>query len=129
LTSDVLNIGQVLKIPSSSAVTPTPPPVTPLPPANSFSYTVRSGDTLFFLAQRFGTTADAIMALNNLTSASLSIGQVLRIPGNAFQYTVQSGDTLFSLGQRFGTTADRIRDFNNLTSTALSIGQVLLIPQ
>lgn len=122
LTSDVLNVGQVLLIPRTG----TTPPPTQTP---SFNYTVRSGDTLFILAQRFGTTADAIRSLNNLTSNALSIGQVLKIPGNVISHTVQSGDTLFLLAQRFGTTVDVIRRFNALTSDALSLGQILLIPR
>lgn len=46
----------------------------------SFLYTVRSGDTLWLLSRRFGTTVDAIKRLNGLTSDNLQIGQVLRIP-------------------------------------------------
>ena len=122
LTSDVLNIGQVLKIPGAGT-TPTPPP-----PGNYFNYTVRSGDTLWLMAQRFGTTVAAIKALNNLASDALSIGQVLKIPGSFFQYTVVSGDTLWLLAQRFGTTVAAIKALNNLASDSLSIGQILLIP-
>ena len=50
------------------------------PPAGTFNYTVRSGDTLWILAQRFGTTVDILRQLNGLTSDTLNIGQVLRIP-------------------------------------------------
>ncbi len=119
LTSDIILVGQVLKIPSAT----TPP--------NYFNYTVVAGDTLFALAQRFGTTVQAIMDLNGLTSTNLSIGQVLKIPGQApsyFNYTVVAGDTLFALAQRFGTTVQAIMQLNGLTSTTLSIGQVLRIP-
>ena len=129
LTSDVLMIGQVLRIPVSTTTPPQPPqPPTP-PPANYFNYTVRPGDTLFFLAQRFGTTVNAIKSLNNLTSDALSVGQILKIPGSFFLYTVRAGDTLYLLGQRFGVSVNSIMSVNNLTSGALSIGQVLIIPQ
>ncbi|MCI8327832.1 MAG: LysM peptidoglycan-binding domain-containing protein [Lachnospiraceae bacterium] len=67
LTNDMLNIGQVLKIPTSQ--------VTPY-----IEYTVRSGDTLWQLARTYGTTVDAIKSLNGLTSDMLNIGQVLLIP-------------------------------------------------
>ncbi|MCH5256900.1 MAG: LysM peptidoglycan-binding domain-containing protein [Lachnospiraceae bacterium] len=122
LTSDTLYIGQVLKIPTS-----------PSPSPSYFEYTVRSGDTLWILAQRYGTTVDAIKSLNGLTSDSLYIGQVLKIPTSSespsyFEYTVRSGDTLWLLAQRFGTTVDAIKSLNGLTSNELSIGQVLLIP-
>ena len=135
LTSDALSIGQVLKIPGTGGVTPPPPPI------GYFNYTVVSGDTLWLLAQRFGTTVDAIKSLNNLTSDALSIGQVLKIPsttttpppqpppsGNYINYTVRSGDNLWTLAQRFGTTMQALMEFNGLTSNALSIGQVLKIP-
>jgi LysM repeat protein/peptidoglycan hydrolase-like protein with peptidoglycan-binding domain len=124
LKSDVLMIGQILLIPGSQT-TPTPP---------AFTYTVRSGDTLWLLAQRFNTTVASIRALNNLTSDVLYIGQMLLIPGTntappSFTYTVRSGDTLWILAQRFNTTVAAIKALNNLTSDALHIGQVLLIPQ
>ena len=67
LTSDMLNIGQVLKRPTGQT------------PAY-FEYTVRPGDTLWLLSQRFGTTVDAIKRLNGLTGDLLNVGQVLRIP-------------------------------------------------
>ncbi len=67
LSSDDLNIGQVLKIPTGQA-------------PSYFEYTVRAGDTLWLLSQRYGTTVDAIKSLNGLTGNLLNIGQVLLIP-------------------------------------------------
>ncbi len=100
--------------------------------AGYFEYTVRSGDTLWRLAQQFHTTVDAIRRLNGLSGDTLYIGQVLKIPTpenyGYFEYTVRSGDTLWQLAQRFGTTVDAIRRLNGLTSDILRIGQVLLIP-
>ena len=137
LTSDIITVGQVLRIP---VATPVAPPVTPpTPPTGYFNYTVVSGDTLYLLSRRFGTTVDAIKSLNGLTSDALSIGKVLKIPSvsppittppaaNFINYTVRPGDTLYTLATRFGTTVNAIMTLNNLTSSALSIGQVLLIP-
>lgn len=67
LTSDLINVGQVLKIPSSQS-------------GPYFEYTVRSGDTLWLLSRRYDTTVEAIKSLNGLTSDMLNIGQVLKIP-------------------------------------------------
>ncbi len=123
LTSDNLNIGQVLKIPTTDTTD-----------ESYFEYVVRSGDTLWLLAQRYHTTVDAIKNLNGLSGNDLSIGQILKIPSAEpvpapyFEYTVRSGDTLWQLAQRFGTTVDAIKSLNGLRSDILNIGQVLKIP-
>lgn len=123
LTGNNLYIGQVLKIPTAGASG-----------GSYFEYVVRSGDTLWLLAQRYNTTVDAIKNLNGLSGNDLSIGQILKIPtaGAApapyFEYTVRSGDTLWLLAQRYGTTVDAIKNLNNLSSDILNIGQVLRIP-
>ncbi len=98
----------------------------------SFAYTVKSGDTLWLLANRFGTSVDAIKRLNSLTGDNLRIGQVLQIPtgqsSSYFDYTVRSGDTLWLLANRYGTTVDAVKRLNGLASDNLQIGQVLRIP-
>lgn len=105
----------------------------PGPEPGVVEYVVRSGDTLWLLAQRYGTTVAAIKSLNGLTSDVLNIGQVLKIPatgdGSYFEYTVRAGDTLWMLAQRYGTTVDMIRDLNGLTGDRLDVGQVLRIPR
>ena len=110
---------------------PKPDP-TPDAGGSSFAYTVRAEDTLWLLANRFGTTVDAIKRLNGLNSDILQIGQVLRIPSEQsssyFDYTVRAGDTLWLLANRYGTTVDAIKRLNGLTSDNLQIGQVLRIP-
>lgn len=69
LTSDNLSIGQVLRLPTRESTE-----------ESYFKYTVRAGDTLWLLAQRYGTTVNAIKSLNKLNSDILNIGQVLLIP-------------------------------------------------
>ena len=113
-----------------------PPPGTGVSPSpgtgNVIDYTVRSGDTLWLIANRYGTTVDAIKSLNGLTGNMLQIGQVLRIPVSQEQpyitYTVRSGDTLWLIANRYGTTVDAIKSLNGLIGNNLSIGQVLRIP-
>lgn len=123
LTGDDLQIGQVLRIPTAGSSD-----------GSYFEYVVRPGDTLWLLAQRYGTTVDAIIRLNGLPNDNLSIGQILKIPSAGetpapyFEYTVRSGDSLWMLAQRFGTTVDAIKRLNGLNSDNLSIGQVLRIP-
>ena len=117
LTSDILSIGQVLQIPSSSSSN------------NSGStYTVKAGDSLWNIANKYGITVDELKNLNNLTSNTLSIGQILKVPNGGNTYTVKSGDSLWSIANRYGTTVDTLKSLNGLTSNTLSIGQVLRLP-
>ncbi|MDE6713257.1 MAG: LysM peptidoglycan-binding domain-containing protein [Lachnospiraceae bacterium] len=67
LTSNMITTGQILKIPAGQN-------------APYIEYTVQSGDSLWLIARKYGTTVDAIKNLNGLTSDRLNIGQVLRIP-------------------------------------------------
>ncbi|HQD40636.1 MAG TPA: LysM domain-containing protein, partial [Bacillota bacterium] len=63
--------GQVICIPA---------PAPPMCPGGTL-YTIRPGDTIFALAQRFGTTVQAIIAANpGIDPLNLQIGQVICIP-------------------------------------------------
>ena len=119
LTSSLLSIGDVLKIPVIEDET-----------NKNNLYTVKKGDSLYKIAQNYDTTVSELMKLNNLTSTTLSIGQELKIPslsntGNT--YIVKKGDSLYKIAQNYNTTVDELMKLNNLTSTALSIGQELKI--
>jgi LysM repeat protein len=68
-------------ITASPTIEPTSrPTATPQPTIAATTYRVVAGDTLSGIAARYRTTVKALMDLNKLTSTTLHIGQVLRIP-------------------------------------------------
>ena len=100
------------------------------------SYVVKSGDTLWSIAKKYGVSVDELKEKNNLNSNALSINQVLLIPTvleevpeeeTGEYYTVVSGDTLYSIANKYGLTVDELKSLNNLSSNLLSIGQRLLV--
>jgi lysozyme len=150
--------------PTATAGGPTATPTVTIggtPISNDFPgtvfHTVQAGDTVGKLAELYGSTIDAIIAVNGLNqSAFIKVGQGLAIPvrlaapatstptitpivpvvptfppdvpsGNAV-YIVQPGDTLFRIAARYNTTITTIAQLNGITNVNLiRIGQRLVI--
>lgn len=102
-------------------------------------YTVRSGDTLSGIAQRYNTTYQAIAEKNGISNPNLIYpGQRLLISGKyasssgtsgSGAYTVRSGDCLSTIGSRFGVSWRSIASANGIRSPYwIYPGQVLTIP-
>lgn len=106
----------------------------------SRQYTVKTGDTLWKIAQRYNCTIQEIMEANDLTNYSLYTGQALTISGqnnestnnnsnyNYEYYTVKPGDALWKIARKFNTTTQRIMEINNIENYSIYIGQELRIP-
>ena len=119
LTSDILSIGQVLNISNSNTSLP------------SNTYIVKSGDSLYSIAKKYGITVDALKSANGKTSNLLSIGEILVIPtttATTRTYTVKAGDSLWKIATTYGVSVNALKQANGLSSDLLSIGQVLVIP-
>ncbi len=109
-----------------------------LPTSGSKTYTVKSGDTLYKIANLYNISVSALAKANNITNFNLiSVGQVLTIPGTSTtppptsttSYTVKSGDTLYSIARKYDVSVSALASANNITNLNLiSVGQVLKIP-
>lgn len=124
LSSNNLSVGQVLKLSYDAKNEDI---------KESNIYTVKKGDSLWLIANKYGTTVDELKSANNLKSNTLSIGQTLIIPEkkentNKISYVVKKGDSLWLIANKYDTTVEKIKSTNNLKGNTLSIGQVLVIP-
>lgn len=98
-------------------------------------YTVRSGDSLWKIAQKFDVTEKQLRIWNRLgwsnvirpgqrmivsargVTARKAIAKVSRKPAGPLQkvvYTVRPGDTLWAIGREFEVDTNQIRSWNNL---------------
>lgn len=121
LSTNLLTVGQILKIPTK---------VVDL--GDTGIYEVQKGDTLYSIANKYGISLSELMAINDIESDNLSIGQMLKVPSGLSlvnTYIVSQGDTLYSIAKKFDTTVNKIKEVNNFSSNMLSVGQKLIIPK
>jgi LysM repeat protein len=120
--------------------TPTPEPTLA---ADTFDYTVKPGETLALIAEKFDTEVQTLRELNFLLDDNIFAGQVLSVPyvegmtaegaptpsPTPFSYVVQAGDTLSSIAAQFGVQSTILIEVNNiLDPNNLTVGTPLLIP-
>lgn len=117
-------------------------------------YTVRSGDSLSAIAQRFNTQVSALQRANNIQGSRIIAGESLLIPrayrsasplqapnapiyaarestnsaeqSRPTRYTVRSGDSLWSIARRFDLSSSDLAQWNGIElESVLSLGQEL----
>ena len=105
-------------------------------------YTVKTGDTLSKIANKYGVTVEHIAKMNNITNVNLIYpGQKLRIIANKshsintitnpnldITYIAKKGDTLWGIARKFGVTVDYLANKNDIQNRNLiRIGQIIRI--
>lgn len=108
-----------------------------IPPTGTDSnyYTVKKGDSLYAIANKYGISVNELKDANNLTTNTISIGQTLKIPpkqeipveNNEEIYIVKPGDSLYKIANTYGMSVNELKNLNNLTSNNLTIGQKLKV--
>ncbi|MFC4559554.1 LysM peptidoglycan-binding domain-containing protein [Virgibacillus kekensis] len=93
-------------------------------------HVVQQGDTLWRIAQNYGSDINQIILLNQLDNPdALVIGQSLVIPETGREHVIQPGDTLWQLAQQYGVSVEELAAVNNITNPSLLfIGQLLQLP-
>lgn len=141
----VIYPGQVLRVADSgkgntvnNKVNQTPAPANNNQNNNTSTYTVRSGDSWWAIANRYGMNMYTLASLNGKSINSVIYpGQVLRVKGTASSnnpsystgtYVVRSGDSWWLIANRFGMSMYNLASINGRTIyTTIYPGQVLRI--
>ncbi len=112
------------------------------PSAKPMVHTVKRGESLSVIANKYGLSSKALMSANNLKSTGLAIGQKLKIPSagtikvpskpitvetETIIHKVKSGEFLGKIASHYKVKVSDIRRENNLKSDTLWVGQKLKI--
>ena len=135
--SNELNLGDVIKVPTVLVSD-----IGVFEEGTYKEYTVKAGDSLYSIATSFGVSVDDIKNINNLTSNSLTVGEVLMIgeyipnpliglscykDSDEVTYIVKKGDKLYDIAREYNTSVSAIKSLNNLDNNDLNVGQILKI--
>jgi membrane-bound lytic murein transglycosylase D len=136
---DVIRPGQRLTIPTGSSASYIPVRREAVKDSGT-THIVRTGDTLYDIANDYKVSVNALKQINGLRSSRIYPGKELRIPAStpssapsstvteAGTYRVKKGDTLYDIAQRFGVSISELRRVNNLRTSRIYPGDVLRIP-
>ena len=123
----------------SSSVPSYTPPTATVKPSSTEVYVVKSGDTLWQIAQANGLAVAQIKSMNGLTSDIINVGQkltvkkssdkkgevILSTPAN---YTIKSGDTLSEIAFEMGMSLDSLIAMNGIKNPSLIVvGQTIKV--
>lgn len=97
-------------------------------------YTIREGETLASIAERFQISIDTIKWANDLKSDIIKSGQVLDIPPvTGIVHGVIAGDNIYTIAKKYQVDAQNIvnfpfNDFSDPDTFQLTPGQILYVP-
>lgn len=111
--------GQRLKVPSRGGGSSASTSRELVQEGERLVYVVKRRDSLWVIANHFGTTVTKLKKDNNLTSNILKVGQKLTLqparPSHSVQYTVKSGDIPFNIAKQHGMNLDVFLRINALS--------------
>jgi len=120
--------------------------IAPSSPSQIIRYTVRSGDSIWGISQKFGVSQQDLQSVNPGLTINIQPGQILNVPRQSRSpepvvssssrapqvdgstYIVKSGDSLSKIAANQGVTLNALRAANGLSGDLIRVGQKLIIP-
>ena len=97
--------------------------------AESNTYVIKKGDTLYGLCKRYDVSIDELKSINNITDPSrIYPGMEIKIPGGG-EYKVERGDSFYGIARKFDLSPSELAAMNDMKLTDLIYpGQILSVP-
>lgn len=116
-------------------------PTNPITPENGTQYTVKAGDSVWGIANRYGISMNDLISWNNIKDNLIYPGQVLTVsksatddnhsgtttPTNGDQYTVKAGDSVWAIANKYGISMNDLISWNHITNNLIHPGDVLIV--
>ena len=124
LSKSTVYVGQKIKLPGGVKVASSKPSV----------HTVKRGDTLSEIAEKYSIKVSELKRLNNLSKNTVYVGQKIKLSSaantqtNKVQYhKVKRGDTLSEIAEKYNVSIKQIKSLNKLRSENIRLGQRLKV--
>ncbi|KRL61781.1 muramidase family protein [Latilactobacillus fuchuensis] len=122
---------------------------TPTTPATGTKYTVKSGDSVWAIANKYGISTTDLISWNNIKNNMIHPGDVLIVsksaagsgnsnsgntgstttPATGTKYTVKSGDSVWAIANKYGISMANLVKWNSIRNNFIYPGQVLVVSQ
>lgn len=94
------------------------------------TYTVRSGESLWTIARKFGMDVKDLARINGISNTEMiKVGMELKLDAVPQKYKVKPGESLWSISRKFGVEYNQLIEYNNLRNPdQIRIGSEIMIP-
>lgn len=135
LKSDNIMAGQTLVVDAKKAKKKTEP-------AAPTTHTVKAGENLSSIADKYGVTVADLRDWNDLKSDNIRVGDKLKLKSDgktstsprrrdnepaAQTHKVKKGETLGQIAEKYGVTVENLRQWNKLKGNNIAAGQDLTV--
>ena len=152
ISGDFIYPGQKLVVKKGSTTNNSNKPTTSKPatkPSNNgnssknTTYTVKSGDSIWLIANNHGISMNNLRSWNNISGDFIYPGQKLTVKkgatssaknnatkpktSNNRNYQVKSGDSLWLISEKYGVSISHLKSLNKLSSDIIYVGQTLKV--